>query len=141
MVLYSPSKFFILKPFTNIQLHRSFDLGFWQTSEEIYRKLQHGEKIFAKFQSQPRLPRKKVLYSLTKFGIRKARSIIASLRRFDLRFFQTSKQIYRKLQNTEKVFGRLQRLSRFPSKMNLYLPSKFIILRSFTNIQLHKVLI
>ena len=56
---------FILKPFTNNQLHRRFDLGFWQTSEQAYRKFQHGEKIFAKFQSQPRFPRKMVWYSLS----------------------------------------------------------------------------
>ena len=34
---------------TNIQSHRRFDSGFWQISEQVYRKLQYGEKIFAKF--------------------------------------------------------------------------------------------
>ena len=37
--------FFNLLP-TNIQSRRRFDLGFWPTSEQVYRKLQHGEKIF-----------------------------------------------------------------------------------------------
>ena len=60
---------FFIQPFTNIQSYRRFDLGFFQTSEQVYRKLQHGEKIFAKFQSEPRFPRKMVWYSLTKFGI------------------------------------------------------------------------
>ena len=33
--LISLSKFRILKPFTNIQLYRRFDLSFWQTLEEV----------------------------------------------------------------------------------------------------------
>ena len=62
-------QFCIFETFRNNQLQRRFNLSFWQTSEQVYRKLQHGKKIFAKFQSQPRFPRKMVLYSLTKFGI------------------------------------------------------------------------
>ena len=104
MVFYSSSIFCILKLFTNIQSHRRLNLGFWETSKQVYRKLQHGEKIFAKFQSQPCLPRKMVLCSLSKFGIRNAWTNIQWLRRFNLRFLQTSKQIYRKLQYTEKTF-------------------------------------
>ena len=69
MVLYSFSKFYIFEPLTNIQLHRRFKLGFWKTSEQVYKKVQHLGKIFAKFQSHPRFPRKMVLYSLTKLFI------------------------------------------------------------------------
>ena len=134
MVFYSSSKFCILKPFTNIESHRRFDLSFWQTSEQVYRKLQHGKNIFAKFQSQPRFPRKMVLYSLTKFGIIKTWSNISWLRRFDLCFLQTSKQICRKLQYTEKVLGKLQRLSRFPRKMVLYSLTRFGIIKAWSNI-------
>ena len=60
------------------------------------------------------------------------------LRRFDLCFIQTSKGIYRKLQYTEKVFGKFQRLPRFTKKMVLYSSSKFCNSESFINSQLHK---
>ena len=72
MVLYFLTKFCIFEPFTNIQAHRTFDLGFWSTSEQVYRKLQHGERNFAKFESQLWFPRKMVLYLLTKFSFGKA---------------------------------------------------------------------
>ena len=67
--LYSSSKFCFFEPFINIQLHKRFNVGIWQTLEQVHRKFQHGEKIFAKFQSEPCFPRKMVLYLLTKFGI------------------------------------------------------------------------
>ena len=41
VVLYSFSKFYIFEPLTNIQLHRRFKLGFWKTSEQVYKKVQH----------------------------------------------------------------------------------------------------
>ena len=70
-VLYSPTKFGILKPWANIQSLRSFDLGFWQISKQIYRKRQYGEKVFTKPQALPCFPTKMILYSPTKFGILK----------------------------------------------------------------------
>ena len=90
MVLSFSSKFCIFVPFTNIQSHRRFDLSFRQTSEQVYRKPQHREKIFEKFQDQPRILRKMVLYSLTKFFIMKPWTNILWLRRFDFCFLQTS---------------------------------------------------
>ena len=42
---------------------------------------------------------------------------------------QTSKQIYRKLKYSEKVFGQFQGLSSFPQKLALYLSSIFGILK------------
>ena len=41
MVLHSSTKCGIFKPCTNVQSHRIFDLDFWQTSKQIYRKLQY----------------------------------------------------------------------------------------------------
>ena len=134
MVLYWLSKFCIFKPFTKIQSHRRFDLGFWQTSGQVYKNLQHGEIIFAKFQSQPRFPRKLVSYSLSKFVIIKTGSNILWLRRFDFHFLQASQQVYRKPQHKEKVFGEFQGLPRFPRKMILYSLTKFGIIKTGTNI-------
>ena len=62
MVLYLLTLICIFEPFTNIELLRKFDLCFWQTLEEVYRKLQHEEKISAKFQNQTHFPRKMVLH-------------------------------------------------------------------------------
>ena len=42
-------KFGILKLWTNIPWLRRFDLGFWQTSNWIYRKLKDSEKTFGQF--------------------------------------------------------------------------------------------
>ena len=105
---------------------------------QVYRKLQYGEKIFQKFQGQPPFPRKVVLFWLTKFGIIKTWINIQWLRRFDLRFLQTLKQIYREPQYTEKFWGKFQRLPRFPRKIFLYSSSEFCIFEPFTNIQSHR---
>ena len=106
------------------------NLHFSQTSKPFYRKLQHGEKIFSKFQSQPRFPRKMLLYSLTNFVIIKTWTNIQWLSRLDLRFLQTSRQIYRKLQCTEKIFEKFQHLPRSLRKMVLDSSSKFCIFES-----------
>ena len=106
------------------------NLHFSQTPKPVYRKLQHGEKIFSKFQSQPRFPRKMILYSLTKFVVIKTWTNIQWLSRLDLRFLQTSRQIYRKLKCTEKIFEKFQRLPRFLRKMVLDSSSKFCIFES-----------
>ena len=62
------NQFDILKPSTNIPWLKRFDLSFWQTSQQIYRKLKYKEKVFGEFQCLPRFPRKMVLYSSTNFG-------------------------------------------------------------------------
>ena len=135
MVLYSSTKFGILKPWTHIQSLRRFDLDLWQTSKQVYRKLKYSEKIFEEFQGLLRFPRKNsFVYSSTEFGILKPWTNIQSLRRFDLGFWKTSKQIYRKLQHRKKVFEELKGLSRFPRKMILYSSTKFGILKPWTNI-------
>ena len=101
IVLYSFTKFGIPKPWINFVSFTRFDWGFWQTSTHIYRKLQYWEKALQVFQGLPRSPRKIVLYSSTTFGIIQPFIDSQSLRRFDLVFWQTSKQFYRKLQYTE----------------------------------------
>ena len=116
MVLYSPIKFGILKPWTNILWLRRFDLGFWQTVKQIYWKLQYRDKVFGEFQGLPHFPKKMVLYSSTKFGVIKPWTNIPWLWRFDLGFSHTSKQIYRKHQCKEKGFGEFQGLPWFPRK-------------------------
>ena len=103
IVLYSLTKFDILKPWNNIQSLRRFDWGFWQTSKQIHRKLQYKQKVFEEFQGMSRFSRKIFMYSSTKFGILKSWANIQSLRTFDLGFWETSKQIYRKLQYRVKT--------------------------------------
>ena len=135
MVLYSPTKFGILNPWSNIAWPRRFYLGFWPTSNQIYSKLQYREKVFGEFQALPRFPGKMVLNSFTEFGILKSQTNIQSLIRFYLGFCQTSKQIYQKLQCRENVFEELKSLFSFSWKMVLYSSTKFGILKPWTNIQ------
>ena len=111
MVLHSSTKFGILKPWTIISKLIRFDLGFWQTLKQIYRKFKYRDKVLKEFQRFPSFPKKMVLYSSTIFGILKPWPIISKLIRFDLGFWQTSKKIYRKLKYREKVFQEFQRLS------------------------------
>ena len=134
MVLYSSTKFGTLKPWTNIPWSRRFDLGFWQTSKLVYRKLQYKQKVLREFEALPRFPRKMVLYSPTKFGILKPWTNTQSLRRLDLGFWQTSKLVYRKLQYKQKVLGKFEALPRFPRIMVLHLSTEFGILKPWTNI-------
>ena len=117
MVLYSSTKFCILKPWTIISNLLRFDLGFWQASKPFYRKLKYREKVLEEFQRLPRFPRKMVLYSSTKFGILKPLTIISNHIRFDLGFWQASKPFYRKLKYREKVLEEFQRLPQFPRQM------------------------
>ena len=92
--------------------NHSDDLNFWQTSKQIYRKLQCREKV---------------LYSSTKFVIIKAWAKSPWLRRFDLGFSQTSKEIYGKLQYTEKGFGNFHHLPRFLPRKNGFMFVKKIL--------------
>ena len=135
MVLYSPSKCGIIKPWTNIQSLRRFFFGIRQTSKWIYRKIQYREKFFLVFRCFPRFSRKKVLCYLTKFGIKKSWTNIQPLRRFRFDLRETSKRIYRKLQYREKVFGEFQGFRPFARKKVLFLLTKFAIIKPWTNIQ------
>ena len=128
MILYSLIKFGNLKPWTNISWLKRFNLGYWPTSKQVYRKLTCKDKIFGEFQGLPCFPKKLVLYSSTKFWILKIWTNIPWLKRFDLGFSQTSKQIYRKLKYRGKLFGEFQCLPCFPKKLVLYLSTKFGIL-------------
>ena len=187
MVLYLLTKFIIIRPWTNISWRRRFDLGFWQTSKQIYRKLQYRKKVFRKFQGLPRLSRKMFIYLLAKFGITKRRTNIrfrlltdsqtnlkqnaikgerfselfrkvclayprkwfcirwpnlgykalnqySMTQKFDLGFWQTSKQIYWEPQYREKVFGEFQGFPRFLRKMVLYSSTKIGITKPWINI-------
>ena len=69
-----------------------------------------------------------VLYLSTKFGILNPPTIISNFIRFVLGFWQSWKQIDRKLKYREKVLEEFQRLPRFPRKMFFYLSTKFGIL-------------
>ena len=128
MVLYSSTKFGILKPWTIFSKLKRFHLGFWQTSKQIYRKLKYREKVLEEFQRLSHFSRKMVLYSSNKFGILKPWTIVSKLIRFHLWFWQTSKQIYRKLIDREKVLKEFQYLPRFSGEMVLYWSTKFGIL-------------
>ena len=116
MFLYLSTKFWHSEALkTNIPWPRRFNLGFWKTSESIYRRLQYKEKVFEEFQALPAFS-KMVLYSSTDFGILKSWSNIQLLRRFDLGFWQSPKEIYRKLQYSKKVFEEFQALPCFSEK-------------------------
>ena len=84
------------------------------------------------YQGLPRVSRKMVLYSSTKFRILNPLTIVSNLIRFDLGFCQPSKQIDRKLEYSEKVLEEFQRLLRFPRKMVLYSSTKLGILKTLT---------
>ena len=129
MVLYSSTKFGILKPWTIISNLIRFDLGFWQASKPIYRKLKYREELLEEFQRFPRFPRKMVLYSSTNFRLLKPWAIISKLIRFDLDFWQASKPFYTKLKYREKDLEEFQRLPRFHRKMVLHFSTNFPILR------------
>ena len=132
MILYSSTKFGILRSWTIISKLIRFDLGFWQASTLFYRKFKYREQVLEEFQRLPRFPRKMVLYSSTKFGILKPLTIVSNVVRWDLGFCQPSKQIYSKLGYSEKVLKGFQRLFRFPRKTVLYSSTKFGILKSWT---------
>ena len=86
------------QPFPNIQSFRRFDWSFLQVSKYIYGKLWYKEKLFGKFQGLLCFTRKIVSYSLTKLGNFQCwTNNIPWLRRFTIGFWETSKQIYRKL--------------------------------------------
>ena len=128
MVLYSSTKFDILKPGTIISNFIRFDLGFWQASKPFFRKVKYTEMGLEEFQRLPRFPRKMFLYSSTNFCILKPWAIISNLLRFDLGFWDASKPFYRNLKYREKVFEEFQRLRPFRRKMVLYLSTNFCIL-------------
>ena len=132
MILYSSTKFSILKPWTIFSNLIRFDLGFLQASKQFYRKLKYRENNLEEFQCLPRFLRKMVLYLSTKFRILKPSAIISNFIRFDLGFWQPSKSFRRKLKYREKVLGEFQRLPRFPKKIVLYSSNKFGILKPST---------
>ena len=132
IALYSSTKFGILKPWTIISKLIKIDLGFWETSKQIHRRLKYKQKVLEEFQRLPYFPRKMVLYSSTKFGILKLWTIIFKLIRFNLGFWETSKQIYRRLKYKERVLQEFQRLPRFPRKMVLESSRKGGILKLWT---------
>ena len=86
MVLYSSTNFRILKLWVIISNLIRFDLGFWQASKRLCRKLQYREKVLEEFQRLRRSPGKIVLYSSTNFRVLKTWAIISNLVRFDLGF-------------------------------------------------------
>ena len=71
IVLYSSTKFGILKLSTNILWSGTFYLCFWQNSKQIYRKLQYREKDFGYFPGLLPFARRIVLYLSTERGITK----------------------------------------------------------------------
>ena len=134
MVLYSSTNFCILKPWAIICRVIRLDLGLWQASKAFYRKLKYRQKVFEEFQRVVRFPRKMVVYSSTNFGILKPWAIISNLIRFDLGFWETSKQFYRKLKYRENIFEECQHLRRFSRKIVLYSRTKFRILNPWATI-------
>ena len=77
------TKLYLFEPCTNIRSLQRLDLGFWQTLKKVCFWVLK-KKLFRKFQGQPCLPTKIILYSLTEFGIIKPCTNIQSLIRFDV---------------------------------------------------------
>ena len=102
MVLFSSTKLGIVKPSTNNQSLRRFDLVFRQTSKQIYTELKYRDKGFEEWQGLCRFRRKMILYSSTKFDILKPSTDIPWPRKFDWGFWQTWKEIFRKIQCRDK---------------------------------------
>ena len=134
IVLYLSDKRGIIKPWAIILWLRRFDLVFWQTSKQIYAKLQCKQKVFEEFQGLSCFPRKMVSHSSTEFPIIKPWRNIPLPRKFHLGFWQTWKQIYMKLKYRENAFGEFQDFSHSPRKMVLYSLTKFGIVKPWTNI-------
>ena len=131
MVLYSLTKFGILRSLTIASNFITFDLGSCQPSKQIYRKLEYSE-VLEEFQRFLRFPRKMVFYSSTNFGIWKPWTSISNLIRFDLGFWQATKRFYRKLKYRDQVLEEFQCLPQFPRKMVLYSSTNFHILKPWT---------
>ena len=74
MVLYSPTKFAILKSWINVPLPRKFYLGFWKSSKQIHGKLEYKKKVFEVFKIFSLVLRRMVLNSLAKLCHYKALS-------------------------------------------------------------------
>ena len=132
MVLYLLTKLGILKPRSNFNWCTRFDLSFWHTSQQIYRKLQYKEKLLEEFQDWSHFLRKIVLYYSTNLVIINSWTNIPSLRRSAFCFWQTWKETYTKLQNRQKAFWEFQGLSGSPRKTVSYLSTKFGILKPWT---------
>ena len=110
MVVYSSTKFGIRKPWKKLASLRRLNLGFWQTSKQIYRELQFREEFFGEFEALPRFWTKMILNSSSKFGILKPEKIlhgpqhsIESFYRLQINFMRNS-NIGRGLLNSYKVF-------------------------------------
>ena len=101
-MVWCSSKKFYIEPFTNVESHRRFNLA-WK---EIFWKVSRLALLF----------RKMVLYLWSKFSILKHCTNIRSLRRLELRFWQTSKQVYRKLQYEEKFLFKVSKFALLPQK-------------------------
>ena len=112
-----------------------------------YRKLQYKENVFEEFPGLSYFPRKMSFYSSCNLSILKRWTNIPWPRRFDSGFWQTLKQIYRKLEYKRKVFGKFQglpcfsreiTLPHFPIKMVMNLLRTFVILKHCTIMQLFR---
>ena len=103
MVLYLLARFGKIKPWSNNRWRRRIDLAFWKTLKQICGKIQYREEGFGDFEDLPQFSAKFFFYLSTKFAIMKLWTNIQRHRRFDLAFWKTSKQIYRKLRYREKI--------------------------------------
>ena len=99
VVLYLLTKLGIIKPWTNIKSLSRFDLGLWQTSKWIFRKLQYKTIVVEDSQSFYCFPRKMVCCSYNKFSILKPWTIIPWLKKFGF----SNSNIWRKLLQSLKV--------------------------------------
>ena len=125
MVLYSLTKFDIEAIVHGLG---KLYLRLCQTSKQIYNKIQYTEKVFEEFQGLSDLPRKIIYYLFTRLDLTKPWTNIIWLRRFDLFFWQTEKQIYRKFVEISIVMRiLLQSFNSCPSfpKNGLVLVDKF----------------
>ena len=116
MVLHSSTKFCILKPWINIPWPRRFDLWFLPDFKTNLRQTSiYGER-FWRVWSFTSLFQKKGFVFVDLIWHPKDLNQYSISQKIRCRVWQTSKQIYRKLQCKDKVFEEFQGLSRFPRK-------------------------
>ena len=138
MVSCLSTKLCIFESCTKIQSLKRFDLNSWQTLKQIYSKIQYREDVLESFKFYFTFQKKNGFVFVNQIWHYKAlnQCVMAQKIRLPMSgFWQTLKQIYRKLKYRENVFGKSQGLPRFPKKMFLYSLIKLDIFEPCANTQ------
>ena len=133
IVLYSSISFGVKNTWTIIPWLRRFNISFWGASKQFNMKLQIWKNVFKEFQGLPYFPRNTFICLLNRFGIMNQYSMS------DMNQFRPLTNFRRDLQQTptyRESFEEFQILRCSFGIMDMYLPTKFGILKPWTNISL-----